>query len=245
MWCEVGSNWVSPYKRSVISEAVAEPPVYPLCSESGIRGFISSASVLFSNFCSQITFSVFFSSLALFWRIKIFSHYIFLCFHLNLHTFYFLNGDFINVVVRCSVAKSCLTLCKWTATHQASLSLTTSQNLPKFMSIESVTPSNHLILCCPLLLLPSISQHQDLSQRVGSLHQVPKLLELKLQHQSFIPKCFQGRFPLRLTGLISWLSKVLERCSPAPQFKRIHSLVLCLLYIYKCYQARITNCNFN
>ena len=42
------------------------------------------------------------------------------------------------------------------AAHQASLSITNSRNLPKLMSIESVTPSNHLILCCPLLLLPSI-----------------------------------------------------------------------------------------
>ena len=44
----------------------------------------------------------------------------------------------------------------WTAACQASLSLTISQSLLKFMSIESVMPSNHLILCCPLLLLPSI-----------------------------------------------------------------------------------------
>ena len=44
----------------------------------------------------------------------------------------------------------------WTATCQASLSLTIYQNLPKFMSIESVMPSNHLILCCLLILLPSI-----------------------------------------------------------------------------------------
>ena len=44
----------------------------------------------------------------------------------------------------------------WTATHQASLSITNSQSLPKLMSIESVMPSNHLILCHPLLLLPSI-----------------------------------------------------------------------------------------
>ena len=44
----------------------------------------------------------------------------------------------------------------WTATRQASLSITNSQSLPKPMSIESVMPSNHLILCCPLLLLPSI-----------------------------------------------------------------------------------------
>jgi len=44
----------------------------------------------------------------------------------------------------------------WTAAHQASLSFTISQSLLKFKSIESVTPSTHLILCCPLLLLPSI-----------------------------------------------------------------------------------------
>ena len=44
----------------------------------------------------------------------------------------------------------------WTAARQASLSITNSQSLPKPMSIESVMPSKHLILCCPLLLLPSI-----------------------------------------------------------------------------------------
>ena len=44
----------------------------------------------------------------------------------------------------------------WTAAHQASLSITNSQSLLKLMSIESVMPSNHLILCHPLLLPPSI-----------------------------------------------------------------------------------------
>ena len=44
----------------------------------------------------------------------------------------------------------------WIAAHQASLSITSSQSLPKLMSIESVMPSSHLILCCPLLLLPLI-----------------------------------------------------------------------------------------
>ena len=44
----------------------------------------------------------------------------------------------------------------WTAAHQAPLSSTIAWSLFKFMSIESVMPSNHLILCCPLLLLPSI-----------------------------------------------------------------------------------------
>ena len=44
----------------------------------------------------------------------------------------------------------------WITAHQASLSITNSQSLPKLMSIESVMPSSHLILCRPLLLLPSI-----------------------------------------------------------------------------------------
>ena len=44
----------------------------------------------------------------------------------------------------------------WTAPCQASLSITNSRSLPKLMSVESVMPSNHLILCRPLLLLPSI-----------------------------------------------------------------------------------------
>ena len=53
----------------------------------------------------------------------------------------------------CSVAKSCPTLCD---PVYCSLSFTVSQSLLKFMSIESVILSKHLILCCPLLLLPSI-----------------------------------------------------------------------------------------
>ena len=56
-----------------------------------------------------------------------------------------------------SVAQSCLPLCDpWTAAHQASLSITNSWSLLKLMSIKPVTPSSHLILCHPLLLLPSI-----------------------------------------------------------------------------------------
>ena len=49
-----------------------------------------------------------------------------------------------------------LSVTPWTAAHQASLSITNSWSLLKFMSIELVMPSNHLILCHPLLLLPSI-----------------------------------------------------------------------------------------
>ena len=56
-----------------------------------------------------------------------------------------------------SVAQSCPTLCDpWTAACQASLSITNSRSLLKLMSIELVMPSNHLILCQPLFLLPSV-----------------------------------------------------------------------------------------
>ena len=51
----------------------------------------------------------------------------------------------------------------WTTARQASLSITNCQSLPKLMSIESVMPSSHLILCRPLLLLPSILPKRVLS----------------------------------------------------------------------------------
>ena len=57
----------------------------------------------------------------------------------------------------CIYAQSCPTLCDTiTATCQASLFITNSRSLPRLMSIESAMPSNHLVLCHPLLLLPSI-----------------------------------------------------------------------------------------
>ena len=58
----------------------------------------------------------------------------------------------------CSVTKLCVWLfaTPWTVAHQASLSFTVSQGLLKFLSIESVMLFNHLVLYCPLLLLPSV-----------------------------------------------------------------------------------------
>ena len=75
----------------------------------------------------------------------------------------------------------------WTAAHQASLSITTSQSLLKLMSIKFVMPPSHLILCRPLLLLPSIfpSLLEGLFQWVSSSHEMAKVLELQLQYQSF------------------------------------------------------------
>ena len=62
----------------------------------------------------------------------------------------------------------------WTETCQASLSITISQSLLKLMPIESVIPSNHVIFCCPLLLLPSIFPRVMVFSRVSSMHQVAK-----------------------------------------------------------------------
>ena len=61
-----------------------------------------------------------------------------------------------DVVVVQSPSHVRLFVTPWTAARQASLTLTVPQSLPKFMSIELVMPSNHLILCHTLLLLPSI-----------------------------------------------------------------------------------------
>ena len=59
---------------------------------------------------------------------------------------------------------------QWTTACQASLSITNSQSLPKPMSIESVMPSNHLILCRPLLLLPSIFPNIRVFSNESALH---------------------------------------------------------------------------
>ena len=82
-----------------------------------------------------------------------------------------------------SLSRVQLFVTPWAAARQASLSFTNSQSLLKLMSIKSVMPSNHLILCRPLLLLPSIFP----SIRVFSnpSHQVAKVLEIQFQLQSF------------------------------------------------------------
>ena len=73
----------------------------------------------------------------------------------------------------------------WVAARQAPLSFTVTRSLLRLMSIESVMSSNHLILSSPSPPAFSLSQHQGLFQRVSSSHQVAKVLELQLQHQSF------------------------------------------------------------
>ena len=87
----------------------------------------------------------------------------------------------------------------WTAACQASLSITSSQNLLKLMPIELVMPSNHLILSSPSPPVFNLSQHQGLFQWVSSLHQVAKVLEFQLQYQSF-------QWIFRISFRMDWLN---------------------------------------
>ena len=77
---------------------------------------------------------------------------------------------FSSVQLSCSVMPDSLRPRELHAAHQASLSITNSWNLPKPMSIELVMPSNHLILCRPLLLLPSIFPSIRVFSNESALH---------------------------------------------------------------------------
>ena len=104
----------------------------------------------------------------------------------------------------CSVTKPCLLLTPWTAVCLSHLFFTISWSLLKFMSTESVIPSNCLILCCTLLLLPSILPSIRLftssGQSIGASTSASVLL---VNIQCWIP--------LWLIGLISLQSKFLSR----------------------------------
>ena len=96
----------------------------------------------------------------------------------------------------------------WTAAHQASLSITNSWSLLKLMSIESVMPSNRLILCCPILLTPLIFP----SIRVFSSESVLTSVNQSIGGSAsalVLPMNIQDWFPWGLTGWISIQSKSL------------------------------------
>ena len=129
-----------------------------------------------------------------------------------------------------SLVQSCPTLwTPWTAAYQAALSITNSQCLLKLMSIESVMPSNHLILCHPLLLLPLIFP----SIRVFSNESA-----LRIRWSKYWSFSFNITPPNEHPGLISFRmdwSDLLEiqetlESSQTPQFKSINSSVLSFLY---------------
>ena len=73
----------------------------------------------------------------------------------------------------------------WIAARQASLSITNSRSSLKLMSTESVTPSSHLILCRPLLLLPPIPPSIRVFSNKSTPHEVAEVLEFQPQNQSF------------------------------------------------------------
>ena len=109
-----------------------------------------------------------------------------------------------------SLTRVQLSAIPWTAACQASLSITNSRSLLKFMSIQSVMPVNHLILCRPFLLPPSIFP----SVRIFSSESVlcimwPKYWSFSLSISPFNEH--QDWFPLRWTGWISLQSKGLSR----------------------------------
>ena len=117
----------------------------------------------------------------------------------------------------------------WTAASQASLSLTISLSLPKFMSIASVMPSNHLILWQPLLLLSSIFPSiRDFSNESAVCIRWPTM-EFQLQHQSFQQE-FRVDFPYDWLVWSHCYPKDCQESSPAPQFKGINSLALFIFY---------------
>ena len=98
----------------------------------------------------------------------------------------------------------------WTAAHQASLSFTISWSLLKLMSTESVMPSSHLVLCHPLLLLPSIFPNIRVFSNESALHmRWPKDWSISF---SISPSNeYSGLTSFRIDWLISWQSKGLSR----------------------------------
>ena len=127
----------------------------------------------------------------------------------------------------------------WTAAHQGPLSVTNFQSLPKLMSIESMMPSNHLILCHPLLLLPSIFPSIRVFSHESAVHiRWPKYWHFNF---SIIPSNeYSGLISFRmdwldLLAVQGTLKSLLQKkkkkeSSPKPHFKSINSLVLSFLY---------------
>ena len=98
----------------------------------------------------------------------------------------------------------------WTTACQASLSIINSQSLPKLMSIELVMPSNHLILCYPLLLLPSILPSIRVFSNESALRIRCQSIGVSAS-TSVLSKNTQDWSPLGWTGWISLQSKGLSR----------------------------------
>ena len=112
---------------------------------------------------------------------------------------------------------------------QASLSFTISQSLLKLIFIELLMLSNHLILCCPLPLLPSIFPSIRVFSNKLALHiRWPNYWSFNL---SICPSNeYSGLISFLLTGLIPYCPRDSQKSSPALQFESINSLAFSLLY---------------
>ena len=104
-----------------------------------------------------------------------------------------------------------LSVTTWTAACQTSLSFTVSRSLLRLMSIELVMPPNHLILCRPLLLLPSIFPSIRVFFTMSQLFASDGQSIGVSASASILPMYIQDWFPLGLTGWISFQSKGLSR----------------------------------
>ena len=136
--------------------------------------------------------------------------------------------NFVLLCPCCSFSKSCSILYD-RMDRVAHLSSTISYSLLKFMSIESVMPSNHLILCHPLLLLPSnFPSIRVFSSESALCIKWPKYWSFSFSISPFNE--YSELFPLGLTGLISLPPRDSQESSPAPQFKSTNSLALIVLY---------------
>ena len=135
-----------------------------------------------------------------------------------------------------SVTQSCLILCNpmdpMESACQTSLSFTIFLSLLKLISIWLVMPSDHLIHCCPLLLLPSIFPNIRVFLMSWLFTLVGQSIGA-LASESVLPMNIQDLFFLELTSLISLQSKGLSEYSPT-QFESINSSVLSILYGPAC-----------
>ena len=99
-----------------------------------------------------------------------------------------------------SLSRVRLFVTPWTSPRQASLSITNSRSLPKLMSVELVMPSNHLILCCPLLLLPSIFSSIRVFSSESALHiRWPKYWSFSFNISP--PNVYSGLISFRIDSL--------------------------------------------
>ena len=140
----------------------------------------------------------------------------------NMNTLVWYSVQFISVMSN--------SVTPWIAACQASLSVTNSRSLLRFMSIESVMPSNHLVLCHPLLLPPSVFPSITVFSNESTLN----IIWLKYWSFSFNispSNDYSGLISFRMDWLdLLAVQGTLQVSSPTPQFRSISSSALSFLY---------------